>query len=675
MTLSTFRLLALAVGMLSAAHPVLARDAIPVDAFARLSDIQSPSMSTDGKNLVAIIASPGSNNQDIALATWDLDNLDAGPVITPSGDRMKFFAASAMKADRILVLGRQEWTGQLGGCGEGRVTGATKTFVTKVYLTDTKHKKFGDAFADNTRRIGVSEDQQRCLEIAGTAGLVSALPLDPDKVIIRQLNAATLTSNYYLYNLRNGETELLLKAGGRTEPGLFNPRNGELLTRTQLEPIAADEYEQRVLIKNPKSGEFETHDNLTRKLSERYTVDIVGIDEKSGKFYVLTDLFSDLVQAWVYDPATRKFDTEPLLAHPEFSIGRLILGSQPSNFNRILGFVVDGPQQEATYVDPDMQSIHASLKKAYPGQSVYITGYNNDLSRVLFSTESAQQSPAYHLLRDRKQVTTLGSERPWIKASDIGEQRWVTYPARDGLKIPAILDLPVGWKPADGKLPTIIHPHGGPWARDWGGWDATGWVPFLTSRGYAVLRPQYRGSDGLGRKLWLAGDTEWGQKMQDDKDDGAAWLVKEGIADPDRIAIFGYSYGGFAAAAAVVRPNSPYQCAIAGAPVTDLTKIGRSWSENRLQRILQGRTLKGMDPMRNTDKANIPLLTFVGDRDVRTPAFHAQGFYNAVKGTVPAKFELIPDMPHSMPWYPRHIQTTLGLIEGFLAKDCGPGGL
>src|SRR5690606_21278656 len=149
----------------------------------------------------------------------------------------------------------------------------------------------------------------------------------------------------------------------------------------------------------------------------------------------------------------------------------------------------------------------------------------------------------------------------------------------------AILDLPAGWKPADGPLPAIIHPHGGPWARDHGGWAVSRWVPFLTARGYALLRPRYRGSAGLGRKLGLAGAAALGQKMQDDKDDGAAWLVKEGSADPDRIAIFGYSYGGFAAAAAAVRPDSPYQCAISGAPVTDLARIGRAWSDNFVQRI------------------------------------------------------------------------------------------
>ncbi|HWS77272.1 MAG TPA: prolyl oligopeptidase family serine peptidase [Thermomonas sp.] len=666
---------ALTSALLVAVSAANARNPIPIESFAKVPDIQSVSMSADGKNLVAIVALPGSGNQETGFATWDLDKLDSGSRITPSGDRMKFIGASAMKADRVLVFGRQEWTGQLGGCGEGKSSGATMTFVSKAYLTDVDHKKFEEAFTDNTRKLGVSEDIQKCLEIAGTASLVNQLPLDPDNVIINQIGGVSLSGNYYLYNLRTGETKLLFKSGGRASPGLFNPRDGELLTKSQLESIGPSEYEQRILILNPKTGEFETQATLTTKLSERYTTEIVGLDEATGKYYVLTDRYSDRVQAWMYDPTDQKFDKEPLLSHPQYSIGGLILGSQPSNFNKVLGYVVDGPQREVTYVEPQMQAIHGMLKKAFPGQTVSISGYNDKLSRVLFSAASAQEPPSYHVLLDRKRIVTLGSQRPWIDGKDIGEQRWVSYPARDGLEIPAILDLPAGWKQGDGPLPTIIHPHGGPWARDAMGWDVSGWVPFLTSRGYAVLRPQYRGSTDLGRNLWLAGDAQWGGKMQDDKDDGAAWLVKQGIADAQRIAIFGYSYGGFAAAAATVRPNSPYQCAISGAPVTDLAKIGMSWSDNRLQRILQGNTVKGMDPMQNTAKAGIPILLYVGDRDVRTPAFHARGFFNAIKGTVPAKFELIPDMPHSLPWYYSHHTRTLKLIEDFLREDCGPGGL
>lgn len=662
-------LLGLTVASLITATAV-ALERIPIESFARIQGIQSVSMSADGKNLVALAAAPDSQ-EDTALISWDLTDRGSGPVVTPSGDRMKFIAASALKADRILVFARQEWTGRLAGCGEGRRTGATKTFIMKPYLTDILHAEFSEAFADNTRRIGVSREMQRCLEIAGTASLVNTLPLDPENVIIQQVNNLTLQGNYYLYNLRTDETELLMRAGGRSSPGLFNPRNGELMTRTQIEPVAEGRYEQRILIRNPESDEFETHDNLTRNLSDRYTVNIAGVDEDTGKFYVLTDLFSDLVQAWMYDPKTREFDDEPLVAHPEFSIGGLILGSQPSNFNQVLGFTIAGLQPETVYVDPEMAGIQQGLQNAFPGQRVTINSYNDDKSIVLFTTSSNRHSPSYHLLRNRQEVETLGGQRPWIDPENIGEQRWVTYEARDGLKIPAILDLPAGWSKDDGPLPAIIHPHGGPWARDWGGWDSTGWVPFLTSRGYAVLRPQYRGSTGLGRELWLAGDSEWGQAMQDDKDDGAKWLVKEGIADPDRLAIFGYSYGGFAAVAATVRENSPYQCAIAGAPVSDLARLGNLWSENRLQRILQGQTVDGMDPMRNTDKANIPILLYVGDRDVRTPAFHAKGFYEAVRERVPARFEMIDDMPHSLPWYSSHYRKTLSLIERFLVNECG----
>ncbi|MCC5996780.1 MAG: S9 family peptidase [Oceanicaulis sp.] len=652
-------------GAASAAQPV------EIDAFARVPNIQSISMSADGQSLAAIVAAPGSNNTDTALATWDLSDPGAAPVVTPSGDRMKFIQAAALKGEHVLVFGRQEWTGRLGGCGEGRVTGATSTFVFRPYLTDVAQSSFSEAFANNTRRIGISAEMQRCFEIAGTASLVNTLPLDPENVIISQLNQVSLSSNYYRYNLRTGDTELIVRGSGRSTPGLFNPRTGELMTRSRIDSDGSDEYIQQILFRNPETGQFEIHDNLTRRLSERYTVSIAGIDEESGQFYVLTDLFSDRVEAWMYDPVAREFSSEPLIAHPEYSIGGIILGSRPSNFNRLLGFTIAGPGTEVVYIDPDMISIHEGLSAAFPDQRVSIQSYNDDLSIVLFSTGSNRHAPSFHILRDRQRVETLGSSRPWISPEQIGEQRWVTYPARDGLEIPAILDLPPGWTPEQGPLPTIINPHGGPWVRDSMGWDGSGWVQFLTSRGYAVLRPNYRGSAGLGRELWLAGDNEWGQAMQDDKDDGAAWLVEQGIADPDRLAIFGYSYGGFAAAAAVVRPDSPYQCAISGAPVTDLARLGNTWSENRLQRILQGQTVSGMDPMRHTDRANIPVLLYVGDRDVRTPAFHARNFYNRVRDRVPAQLHIIRDMPHQMPWYPRHHTETLGLIENFLANECG----
>ena len=657
---------------LVAAPVANAREPIPADSFARIPLIQSVSMSADGKTLVALVEAPNSNHTETALATWNLDNLEAGKILTRSGERMKFIAASALKAGRVLVTGQQDWTGQLGGCGEGNANGATKTVVFKSYMTDVSQKNFSEAFTDKSHSTGVSEDTRKCLELNSTASMVSSLPLDPENVVIQRYSASKGQADYYRYNMKTGEAKLLFTDSDKWSPALFNQRNGEVLVRSEMEPDGGD-FVQSYSILNQKTGEFEAQPLLTRKVSERYKFNFVGYDENTGKYYVLTDLFSDLVQARMYDPATKKFDDEPLVAHPNFSIGGIILGRQPSNFNKVLGFVVEGLEPEVIYTDDAMAALQAGLKKAFPGQNVSIRSYNDDLTRILFTTESGQQSPAFRLLMDRKNVVDLGSERPWIKPTQLGAQRLTSYTARDGMEIPAIVDLPAGWKQGDAPVPAVVQPHGGPWARDEAGWDGSGWVPFMTSRGYAVIRPQYRGSDGFGRKLWMAGDAEWGQKMQDDNDDAANWLVKQGIAAPGKIAIFGYSYGGFAAAAAVVRPGGPFRCAIAGAPVTDLARIGRSWSDSRLQRIMQGKTVKGMDPMRNTDKASIPVLLFVGDRDVRTPAFHARGFYDAVKGRVPAKFELIPDQRHQMPWSYKAQMTTLPMIGDFLAKDCGLG--
>lgn len=648
---------------------------IPIDAFARVPNIQSVSMSAEGDLIAAIIATPGSNNEETALATWDLNNLQAGPVITPSGDRMRFISASALKAGRVFAVGRQEWTGS--GCtgdpDTEEMVGSVRTFFFRAYLTDSRHSEFEEALEQNRRYLGNSPETTRCLQMLGTAGIATDLPLDPDHVIAQRLNTMTLRSDYYRYNLRTGASELFFREATYSA-ALLNPRNGDVLVRQELEPIGGD-YEIRTQIVNADSGTFEDHPALTIRISERYAQGFAGIDETTGQYYVITDRFSDKSAIYFYDPRTRQFSSEPVAAHPHYDITSIILGSHPHNFNRLLGFGYAGPSGERYWIDPDLRGIQQSLDASFTGQQVTILDFNADLSTVLFETSSGAHPPSYYLLRNRNEAVLLGHSRPWIETDNMREPELVHYPARDGMQIPGILTLPAGWTREDGPLPTIIMPHGGPWGRDSTGWDESGWPQFLASRGYAVLQPQYRGSQGWGRALWLAGDAEWGQKMQDDKDDGAAWLVQQGIAAPDRIAIYGYSYGGFAAIAATVRPNSPYQCAIAGAGVANLTRLGNNWSDDRLQRIYQGHTVRGMDPIRNVEGANIPILLFHGDRDVRVPLFHSQDFYNAVRGRVPAELIVVPDMPHSYPWYPRHVRTVLGAIESYLREDCGPGGL
>ena len=354
-------LLAIATAsLLATVNSASARDPISIEALSSMPKIQSVSMSSDGKNIVALVGKQGAEEYETSLATWKLDNLEAGPTITASGDRMRFIAASALKADRVFVFARQEWTGALQGCGEGNSTGSTKTFVSKAYLTDTKHSEFSEAFAAGTRTAGVSAQTERCLELAGTASLVNGLPLDPTKVIVSRLNPLTFQENYYRYDLATDKTELLFRASGRDAPGLLNPRNGEVLTTTTIEPTA-DGLEQQIKIRKAGTDEFVVHPALSRKIKDRYTMAVVGLDEATGKYYVLTDAFSDLVQARMYDPATSKFDDEPLLAHPKYSIANIVLGSRPSDFNKVLGFTIANMNGDTVWIDPQLAAIHEGL--------------------------------------------------------------------------------------------------------------------------------------------------------------------------------------------------------------------------------------------------------------------------------------------------------------------------
>ena len=663
--------------VIGCAAPVLAQEArpIPAEAFAKVPNIASVSLSEEGDMVAAIVAEPGSDNERTALATWDLTDPELPVVITPSGDRMQFTATAALKRGQVLAIARQEYTGRVGACGfEGASTGSTDTHILKTYLTDAEHSDFEDAFESNSRRLGMSDMMLRCLEIGSTAGLASILPLDPDHVLIRRQEGPSLTTRFYRYNLETGATTLVpLNAPG--SPVYVDNRNAEVLATQDIEPVSGD-YRIIYRLKNPSTGQLEEQAPLESMVSDRFVVEVQGVDDETGLYYIGTDKFSNFVQIYTYDAATQQFSDEPLVAHPEFSINGLLFGDTPSTFNEIIGFSISADVNQTEWLDPNLQQIEALLEANFQDTGVSIMDWNDDYSTVLFSTGAGNDPASYYILQDLQRVRLLGHSRPWLDEYPMAAPELVYYTARDGMEIPAILTLPAGWEEGDEALPAIVLPHGGPWVRDYANWDFSGWVQFFASRGHAVLQPNYRGSQGMGRELWLAGDAQWGLTMQDDKDDGAAWLVEQGIADPDKIAIFGYSYGGFAAFAATVRENGPFQCAIAGAGVSNLSRLGNNWSENPLQRVSQGQTVTGMDPADNTDKANLPILIFHGDRDVRVPLFHSTDFYNAVRDDVYAEYHVIEGMGHQGNlWYPRHTRETFALMETFLEDHCGPGGL
>jgi dipeptidyl aminopeptidase/acylaminoacyl peptidase len=205
------------------------------------------------------------------------------------------------------------------------------------------------------------------------------------------------------------------------------------------------------------------------------------------------------------------------------------------------------------------------------------------------------------------------------------------------------------------------------------------WGQLLANQGYMVIQPQYRVSVGWGRDHFLAGFGEYGKAMQDDKDDGALHLVKQGLVDPDRIAMFGWSYGGYAALVAASREQNIYQCAIAGAAVANWPKLKTVWGRGATSAVDQYwiNTAYGVNPVDEVEKVNIPLLMVHGDVDRRVLYYHFTDYKKAFEKTgKTGEFITLDGADH---FYPTlmytHQQQFFTKMLDYLANDCGPGGL
>ncbi len=210
-------------------------------------------------------------------------------------------------------------------------------------------------------------------------------------------------------------------------------------------------------------------------------------------------------------------------------------------------------------LDPTLKEDFERLAEVEPDCQFGI--YSRDLSnRIWVVVYEGDRKPLRYYLYDRrtKEARFLFSSNPEIERYPLAEVKPVRIRARDGLILHGYLTLPPGVEPKG--LPTVILPHGGPWARDVWGWDPV--VQWLANRGYAVLQVNFRGSTGYGKTFLNAGNRQWGKKMQDDLTDSVLWLIKEGIADPKRVCIMGASYGGYATLAGLAFTPELYACGV-----------------------------------------------------------------------------------------------------------------
>lgn len=323
---------------------------------------------------------------------------------------------------------------------------------------------------------------------------------------------------------------------------------------------------------------------------------------------------------------------ELVLAHDKVDVDDLVrIGRQ----QRVVGAVVTTERREALYSDPQLKALANQLGKALPGlPMVAMQDTSLDEKKLIVFAGSDVKPGTYYLLdRTTKQMAEVAPVRPDLDGVKLAPMKAITYKAADGTDVPAYLTLPLG---SEGKkVPAIVLPHGGPAARDTWGFD---WLSqFFAARGYAVIQPNYRGSSGYGDN-WFKdnGFRSWKVAMSDVNDAGR-WLVSQGITSPDKLAIVGWSYGGYAALQANVLDPDLFKATVAIAPVTDL---GQLRDERKLTTgdqeikdlIGDGALWEEASPARNAAKIKTPVLLFHGDEDMNVSIAQSRIMAGKLKG-------------------------------------------
>ena len=653
---------------------------IPVPTEAVLSQFPKMTgfrMSPDGKHLLAIESQGDVRN----ILVWKLDNLSSPPKVIGSSS-MQIRSASFIKNDVLAVDLFQPFDSRMGEL--------TKTFISKTLFTDLEGSNWREP---RVQQSGSRPSTDQEMAVFGRPVVISSLPSDPDHVIMQ---GGGSENDIYRYNLRNGTINRIMLLADR-DVGVYVDRLGVPMAKRRGGSDSKGVF-VALDFRNANSGSWEEH--FRQYVKDREVVDIIWASSKTGKAVIKSNVGKEFNSLLEYDIAGRQV-LSTMFEH-QFFDAEQISGSleQESEDNELPGFVYAGPYgRDVHWLNPSYEAVvngvaqAVGLKKSnvelravgsdkkanvamFDGATVRILGYHKSpVPTYLVQVDGLAYPTEVYLLRG-KQLSLLTKAYPQTDRRALGQAKFVYYKARDGLNIPAFLTQPNPQLCGPGPYATVIHPHGGPWSRDNMGYDQSSWVPLMVSRCMVVLQPQFRGSAGWGKTLWLAGDGEWGQKMQDDKDDGAKWLVSEKLADPKRIAMFGFSYGGYASFAAAVRPNDIYKCSISGAGVSDINRIGNRLFSNPYFRDAQESTMRGLNPLSEADKIKIPMMVYHGDRDQTVPLNQSDLFVEKAKKSGQAvEYHVLADYGHGPAWKRETNTKQLQLISSYLKTGCGGSGL
>ncbi|MDB2585188.1 prolyl oligopeptidase family serine peptidase [Luminiphilus sp.] len=630
----------------------VAADPYPLDYWARRDAVAGVSLSPDGSQFALTRILERGGNPIIEL--YDSDNLDKDPVRIDSSP-MEIMPGIRWIDDDVFLFGtRQQVREQIKGFNQG-------TYKRQNVKYDGSAKKpLGRIRQDYFSVEGLLPDKKNKILISVQEGV-------PDGM---QSGGSTIRPRaYYEYDLKRDRKKLLMR--GKIALGNIQFDQDGNATHAFGYDIRTNEYTFHWRPKGTK--DWEEMYRLHRDSFETFSP-ISPDPVAENHFLVIAHNGYDKSGLWSFDAKNQKF-SEALYRRNDVDSGRPFGHSNSlSNGDDIAGVVWCKDKCHREFFDPTEEALYRQLESIIPNaDKIYITGRSQDGNTLVVANSSPRDPGTYYLIRNGK-VSKISGRKPYLEHDELADVDYITYKARDGRDIGGYLTVPNG----DGPFPLIVMPHGGPYVSETT--DAFDeWSQMLANNGYMVLQPQYRGSRKYGLEFYKSAfinGSEAGYAMQDDKDDGALYLAKQGLVDPNRMAMFGWSYGGYAALVAASREDQIYQCVIAGAAVTD-PEMQVDYYRYRMegaQKIEQLTTWDGaVSPINEVNKVNVPLYILHGDNDQRVPPEHYYKYVKELeKEEVPHKKELLEGADHfGNTLFYRHKMILYKSMLEFLSDDCG----
>ena len=647
------RAIAIAATALLFAAPTYAADELPpIESFFKLSQYASMRLSPDGQHIAAL--SPIKDKQGLVII--DVKNRKATPI--------------AARTDRDIVS--VEW-----------ISDKRLLYTTGRLGERDVQQRGGGIFAIDLdgaapRLISEGIDEQKGAGMRATIRpleIIRTLPGEADDVIAQEIvigGGAQVSGPLYRLDTRTGrKTDISI---GKPDAGPFETWRVDRNGTARAFIVTSQDERTRVYYRTGADAPWKKLDEF--KMTSAAAWSPVGLAEDGRTLYVSSRKDGDKSAILRYDPETKTLG-DVVAQHPQVDLQNLF-----GDKEGVRGVRYNADKPGTAWFDSNLASAQTTVDNTLPGY-VNVLSWSRDRNLMLIDSHSDMSPGSFYLFdRSTNKIEWLADRRPWIDSKKMSPMQPVRYKARDGLEIPAYLTIPRG---SSGKaLPMVVMVHGGPWVDG----DSWGWNPevqFLASRGYAVLQPNYRGTTHYGWKHFASSFKQWGLAMQDDVTDGVSWAVAQGVADPNRVCIYGGSYGGYAAMMGVAKTPEVFKCAINYVGVTDLPlHLTASWTDffnsEITQNILKSRLgdidreadrLKATSPTELAGRIKAPVLMAYGGADVRVIPEHGTRMRAALEraGNKP-EWMIVDDEGHGY----RKLENQVmfyGAMEKFLEKNIG----